>query len=292
MIKENTKQLPMRAVKVFESAARHMSFSSAAKEFYLSQSAVSHQIKLLEQFLGEALFIRHGKQLALTEVGQTYYQNVAKALELIYQSTDSLLMGGKTVLHIFAQSALANHWLIPLLPEFEHRFPHIELQLSTGWINDPFQKERYDVFIGTWPMNDEYEAHQLSDDTWFPVYNENLLGLETFNAQDMCKHTPVTSEGGADWLQWQEHYGVDLSKSPMKKYSHQLLSLAAVTNNGGVALSNALTAGQLLHSGPLRAAKHLSVSIPWLQYRLFIHRSRSGNANLKALSEWLLAQCQ
>ncbi|MEF1308233.1 LysR family transcriptional regulator, partial [Vibrio owensii] len=110
---------PLRAVHCFESVARNLSFSLAAEELNVTQSAVSHQIRILEDYLGEALFIRQGRKLSLSDTGFRYLEDISPAISAIAMASQKVREGEKGSLRLAIYSSLAVKWLIPRLADFK-----------------------------------------------------------------------------------------------------------------------------------------------------------------------------
>lgn len=134
-------RLSLDLLKGFEAAARHLSFTRAAQELFLTQSAVSREIKTLEQQLGQQLFQRVNRGLRLTDAGQTLYRAVAEALLLIEQATGRLASSPTTeTLTVTTSVPLASMWLVPKLPRFFERCPDIDVRIVAS--NETLDLER------------------------------------------------------------------------------------------------------------------------------------------------------
>ena len=121
---------PLRAVHCFESVARNSSFSLAAEELNVTQSAVSHQIRLLEDYLGESLFIRQGRKLSLSDTGTRYLEDISPAISSIAMASQKVREGDKGSIRLAIYSSLAVKWLIPRLSDFKRLHPEIDLTLN------------------------------------------------------------------------------------------------------------------------------------------------------------------
>lgn len=123
---------PLISLRAFEAAARRLSFSQAAEDLFVTQSAISHHIQRLEKELGVALFERRTRAVALTEAGQTYFRSVHAAFELLRQGTDALRAPepARYTLRIGLLASFATRWLATRLPAFAATHPHIDLQLQ------------------------------------------------------------------------------------------------------------------------------------------------------------------
>ncbi|MEX2408172.1 MAG: LysR family transcriptional regulator, partial [Rhodovibrionaceae bacterium] len=122
---------PLNALRAFEAAARHLSFTKAANELNVTQAAVSHQVKALEESLGIVLFKRLNRALLLTEPGQAYLPALREAFDLMDAATRGLLdRGMEGPLKITALPSFAGKWLLPRLHRFRERYPEIDVMVS------------------------------------------------------------------------------------------------------------------------------------------------------------------
>src|SRR5512134_1630528 len=127
------RQLPsLDLVRGFDSAARHLSFTKAAAELFLTQSAISRQIKTLEEQLGVALFQRRHRALALTEAGRHFQQAVSDALRLLHDAAARIRGAGARRLTLSTTIGLASLWLIPRLNDFRARYPDIDIRIDAN----------------------------------------------------------------------------------------------------------------------------------------------------------------
>ena len=124
---------PLHDLLAFEAAARHMSFLKASDELHVTQSAVSHRIKSLEEFLGVALFIRVNRNIALTSFGERYLAEVKSALAVLDAATTNLKGSTRARLRISAASALGAKWLVACLAGFQCAHPEVELAVSSSY---------------------------------------------------------------------------------------------------------------------------------------------------------------
>ncbi|MFT7525844.1 MAG: LysR family glycine cleavage system transcriptional activator [Arenicella sp.] len=180
------RRLPsLNALRVFEAAARHLSFKAAAEELSVSQSAVSHQIKALEQSLSVALFLRHPREVELTLRGQLYYPIVRDALDSIADGTEMMLnKTSNTVLTVQVYSTFTIRWLLPRLDRFNTQHPNIQVRLHTSQTNTDFHHDAVDaaILIGR-ANNSRLHYDHLFDSEMFPVCSPEYLH----------KHGPIKS---------------------------------------------------------------------------------------------------
>lgn len=156
--------LPSTTVlRIFESTARHLSFTRAADELFLTQSAISKQIKALEDHLGRALFIRLNRGLALTPVGEAYFREIAPLLAALERATERVAEArdvSRLTLHVFA--TLGERWLLDRFPAFAQEHPEIEVRFTAMLSSDGTKQSELDADFrfgtGIWPG---HAAHYL-----------------------------------------------------------------------------------------------------------------------------------
>ena len=139
---------PLDLLRGFESAARHLSFTRAASELFLTQSAVSRQVQALEEFLGVPLFERRHKALALTEAGQSYYRTVASSLDQVREATRKLREARtRNVLNVTTTVSFASLWLVPRLSRFRKEHPDIDVRIAATFEVLDMEREGLDLAI-------------------------------------------------------------------------------------------------------------------------------------------------
>ncbi len=145
---------PLDLLRGFESAARHLSFTKAGEELFLTQSAVSRQIQALEEFLGVALFERRHKALALTDAGQSYYRTVAAALGEVREATRRLREARVGhVLTVTATVSFASAWLVPRLGRFRKEQPGTDVRIAASHLLVDLEREGVDLAIRDLPLD-------------------------------------------------------------------------------------------------------------------------------------------
>jgi LysR family glycine cleavage system transcriptional activator len=175
---------PLYALRAFHAAARFGRFRDAAEALGLSESAVSHQVRKLETFLGVKLFERDGNRVRLSVTGETYFDRIDPAFAAIRKATDDLA-GPCCRISLTLPRSLATMWLIPRLAELEAAVPEVNLQMvTTGRLCD-LRREQIDLGIrygcSGW---ERLEAHHLFDEEAFPVCRPGYLSAEA--AHDMA----------------------------------------------------------------------------------------------------------
>ncbi|MDF2152979.1 LysR substrate-binding domain-containing protein [Vibrio sp. CAU 1672] len=237
---------PLRAVHCFESVARNLSFSLAAEELSVTQSAVSHQIRLLEDYLGEVLFIRQGRKLSLSDTGQQYLEAISPAIAAIAMASQRVTEGEKGHLRLAIYSSLAVKWLIPRLADFKRHHPEIELTLNMVACDPDHTDSVGDCFITVQPPKGNYTGEQLYDETLQPVCSKKiwreLQGQplpEALWQYPLLSTDSVFNQRGKDWQEWAAAGGVTLPADvDMQHFSHMLLAIEAARYDQGIAFAN------------------------------------------------------
>ncbi|MFE0756758.1 transcriptional regulator GcvA [Inquilinus sp. NPDC058860] len=242
--------------RVFDAAAQHHSFTAAADELCVTQSAVSQQIRQLEEFLEVRLFRRLPRRLELTREGTALAGVVHEALAMLGRACDRIAdPATPTVLCVNAAPALASRWLVPRLKRFMETHPLVKVTLLAS--NDPVDFDRQDIDVairwgsGRWPG---VRAEPMGREPIFPVCSPSLLpdGRPLRRAEELSRHTLLQVVHGHSWTAWQEAaggIGVDLAESLY--FSDASLMLEAAAQGQGVGLSSYLLVESELKSGRL-----------------------------------------
>lgn len=249
---------PLKSLPVFEAVARLNSFSLAAEELAVSQSAVSHQIKQLETYLGEKLFWRSGRTLALTDEGRQYLDGVGSALLQIERVSEQLLGHEESRLRLSVFSSFAVRWLAPRLPDLQRLHPQLELSLEMSSENPVLSDRVADCFITIKPSSAAFSYELLYKERLFPVCSQDYwqrirreLALDEVDGDTvsltpeqvakfplLSTHSIYDKEGG-DWEAWYHEAGLKMpASSRLLHSSHMLLSLEAARFSQGIALTN------------------------------------------------------
>ncbi|MGF2734477.1 LysR family transcriptional regulator [Marinobacter sp. DUT-1] len=249
---------PLKALPVFEAVARLNSFSHAAEELAVSQSAVSHQIKQLETYLGEQLFWRSGRTLTLTDEGRQYLDAVSSALLQIERASEQLLGHEEARIRLSVFSSFAVRWLVPRLPELQRLHPQIDLALEMSSENPVLSDRVADCFITIHKDSPAYSYELLYVEQLFPVCSQDYwqkirreLGREGADADnealtpDEVAQFPLLSthsifeKPAGDWEVWYKAVDRDIpAGARIQHFSHMLLALEAARFHQGIALTN------------------------------------------------------
>src|SRR5881275_3339170 len=203
---------PLNALKTFEAAARHESFTRAAEELCVTQGAVSHQVKALEAELAVKLFNRERQRLIITEAGKDYLTVVRDALDRIAVGTERLLQRQNSgVLTVSTSPDFAAKWLVHRLGHFAEAHPGIDLRVSATLHHVDFAREEVDLAVrhgdGNWPGLD---TARLSAEQLFAVCSPKLLSgrRRLGEVSDILKFPLVHLDSRSDWANWLREVGV------------------------------------------------------------------------------------
>lgn len=247
---------PLNALKAFEAAARNLSFTRAADELFVTQAAVSHQVKALEEFLGVKLFLRRNRALLLTAEGQTYYLELKEIFNHILQATERLKnASSRGQLTISLPPSFAILWFVPRLSRFRDSYPDIDVRIRAVDEVDGSLTEDVDVAIyygaGKWPG---LKAFKLHNEYLLPVCSPLLLnGKKPLREpRDLLNHTLLHDETRNAWKDWFRLVGIDKNKGDNGPiFSHSNLALKAAVYGQGIALANNVLVKQEIEAGHL-----------------------------------------
>lgn len=286
----------LNAMRAFEAAARHLSFSRAAEELNVTKAAVSHQVKALEEDLGLPLFRRLNRALMLTPAGQTLYPAIGEALELMRAAVQRLKRQDRTgELVLTMLDSFAAIWLVPRLSRFRKAHPEIDVRITTSDDSIDFSRGDVDLAIrygaGHWP---DVHAERLMTEEIFPVCAPALLesGPPLEKPSDLVDHTLLHDYGHETWRRWLSAIGesnVEADRGP--HYYHSNLVLQAAEQGDGVALARSVLAADALAAG--RLVKPFDVTLPAeYAYYLVCPEAHLKRPKVQAFRRWILAEVE
>ncbi|WP_174245125.1 transcriptional regulator GcvA [Pseudomonas sp. S49] len=290
-----TVSLPsLNGLRAFEAAARHMSFTKAAEELNVTQTAVSHQIRRLEAELGVHLFLRLAEGVALSEEGQAYLPGIRAAFQELRYSTEQLLEGRhKSVLTISTLVSVASKWLLPRLPSFQQAFADIDVRISASTELVDFRKGTIDAAIrygrGDWKG---LQADFLMSDEIFPVCSPALAKTLSTPA-DLARHTMLQVSGvtATDWSTWLSAAGqpLQLAEGPRLTFDLAMMAVQAAVDGQGVCIGRSTYVEDDLRAGRLVVPFDLRLK-DQLGFYLVTPRETAQVKKIVAFRAWLLAQ--
>ena len=284
---------PLNGLRAFEAAARHMSFTDAADELSVTQAAISHQVRGLEQRLGLKLFVRRNRSLLLSEAGQAYLPSVRAAFDQLNEATEKLLQkdrGGH--LTVTTTASFATKWLVPRLAGFQRANPEIDVRISTHTGLVDFSREDVDIGIrygrGQWP---NLVAERLVGEDVMPVCAPSLLkGPNALSKPADLKRFTLLHTGTFpdDWQVWLTAAGVKgIDASRGVTFDLPLAAYQAAMDGLGVALGRNPLITPDLKAGRLVVTFEFKMATEFAYYVVYppdaIRRRK-----IKAFRDWLM----
>ncbi len=301
---------PLNSLRAFEIAARHLSFRKAAEELHVTPAAISHQIKLLEEQLGVALFHRLTRAIELTEVGRSFLPKLREGFENIALAVERVRAYGRAdALTVNVPPSFATKWLMPRLHRFVTANPDIDIRILASMRlmdtsrHDFPDEQTVDADIDIRFGSGRYPHSRV--DLLFPVSltplcSPSLLkGMRPLSRpSDLRYHvllhddTLYLSDGRPDWEQWLKAAGadgVDPSRGP--HFNHSILGLEAAVDGLGVVLGIKELAAHDLAAGRLVAPFELSLAMD-AAYYLVSAEANAERPKVATFRNWLLEEAR
>lgn len=287
---------PLNSLKAFEAAARHLSFTRAAAELNVTQAAISHQVKGLEESLGLALFRRVNRSLLLTDEGQALYPDLGNAFDTIAAAVERLYERDQAgVLNLSTLDSIAASWLVPKIGKFRILHPDIDVRISTSDQVVDFTSGGFDMALryGSGPYPG-MEMVVLMKETMFPVLSPSLL--EKFgpldSLADLARFPLLHDDMRDDWGVWREVAGIsdmDISRGP--SFSHSYLVQQAAVAGQGVALGRSVLIADDLAAGLL--IKPFDIDLEGHHaYCAVYPKANAKRPKIIAFRDWLLTEAK
>lgn len=279
----------LNAVRIFESAARHLNFSRAADELSVTQGAVSRQIKVLEEQLGLPLFERAGPKLSLTSAGEYYQGKVSEALTLLRRGTAELRQTTASPrLTVSVLPTFATKLLVPRIGDFERRNPQVSLRLAASYKLIDFATELdIDVAIrlgrGNWPG---VHATRLTASHVFPVCNPSVAHKLRQPLDILRQRRLVDNTIYDEWGRWFKAAGANDEPGDTRQIDDDNMLLQAAIEGHGVMLARAIIAQDDLDAGRLVRPFDVSV-LSSFQYYFVCLPERLEEPDIQAFYVWV-----
>lgn len=294
---------PLNAVRAFEAAARHCSFTRAADELFVTQGAVSHQVKLLEEWFGFLLFDRHKRELHLTRKGEEFLPAVRVMLNDLHVATRALLdEDAERLLCVSVAESFAVNWLINRLGRFRERHPDLDIRLASqnqiddlgnvigeegpNWVDLRIRYGR-----GKWPG---LHITKLFDEEVFPVCSPDLIKPDRplTRLEDLADYVLIHDDMQMSWESWLRSVGYSngvSAKGP--KFSHSHMALQSALNGEGIVLGRSVLVMDYLRAGQL--VRPMQIAVPAEHsYFLLCQERMVGDAKVKAFTSWILEEAR
>jgi LysR family transcriptional regulator, glycine cleavage system transcriptional activator len=289
----------LNGLRAFEAAARHLSFTLAASELNVTQTAISHQIRRLEEELGIQLFVRKNRALALTPEARDYLPGIRAAFNDLRLATDRLLRKDTDhVLTVSTLASLAAKWLLPRLSGFQEAHSDIDVRITTSTALVDFKNGDVDAAIrygrGHWPG---LRSDWLMADEIFPVCSPALLAGDKplRRPEDLADHVLLHSSSGNDddWRLWLTAAGLptNLSKQPGVTFDLFFMTVQAAIDGIGVAIGRTSYVEADIAKGRLVVPFKIALPVD-AGFYIVSPEETADKPKLIAFRKWLIASVQ
>ncbi|AWC24199.1 Gcv operon activator [Aminobacter sp. MSH1] len=289
-------RLPLTALRSFEAAGRHLSFSRAAEELFVTQAAISRQIRELETFLQQPLFVRYHRRVELTDAGQKLLGQLIKSFDDIDKRLSELAAKpAQSVVSVSVEPSLAASWLVPRLNRFRLLRPDIDVSLDVDPRLIDFRSDqaelalRFSAHSTSWPRS---EAERLAPVIDSPVVSPALLasGPALACPADLRRYTLLHEENRQGWARWFEAAGAveDAAAARGPLLADAALSKQAAMLGHGVALGDLLLVREELATGAL--IKPFETNVVCGAYWLVAKSLRKLSEPAEAFADWIRAE--
>lgn len=293
-------RISLKAIQAFEAAARLSSFALAADELFVTPSAVSHQVKLLEEQFGVRLFHRVHRAVVLTDAGRVYAEEVSAAFAKIELATRELGRTAKSdILTVHSTPSFATQWLMPRLARFSALEPDIDVRLNASYPPPAdllMQGVDIDIRYGTKRLQPAgIMVLPFPPETIVPLCAPALAaGAHPIRSpEDLGHHTLIHSEvclvSWRDWVHQHRKVPLDISRGP--RFDRSFMAISAAVDGLGVCLESLLLAQRELETGRLVAP--LGLEGPKVQgYTFNLLKSRADLPKIRSFQDWLFSELE
>lgn len=283
---------PLNAIRAFESAARLGGVKLAAEELFVTPSAVSHQVRSLEGFLGVELFRRAGRQIELTAAGERYLASVSQALDEVDLATRRVMAPpDSTVVNVSVAPSFLTRWLVPRVRDFQDQHPDIELRLSANNGEIDFARSDIDMAIyfgeGDWPDIDIFFLQQVVlVPVCSPAYLEDrpIDDLPTLSRQTLIDVSTRPNE----WDEFLASFGAARPRSGKRLgFSSTALAVGAAMEDLGIALADRSLIAREVKYGQLLTP--LDLQLPTEQGFYMVYQAgRELSTGMRSFFDWVM----
>ncbi|MBD8554529.1 transcriptional regulator GcvA [Rhizobium sp. CFBP 8762] len=285
----------LKALQAFEAAARRGSFAAAADELHVTASAISHQIRFLEQEVGVSLFHRNTRTIALTDVGENFFQSISEAFITIEAATRDIERHGKSdILTVHAVPSFAAQWLMPRLARFSAQHSSIDVRLYAS--ADPVDLNAglvdVDIRYGSVLPIRGVVTLPLPEEAIMPFCSPDFIARTPHHLRqpsDLCQCTLIHSEVNLlSWRGWaKRHDNVPLDFDRGPRFDRSFMAISAAVDGLGVCLESHLLVERELQTGrlvPLFEDKRSMVAC----HSLSTLKAKQNVPKIKAFEKWIL----
>jgi DNA-binding transcriptional LysR family regulator len=292
---KNMRRMPnFVLLRAFEAAARLESFALAAQELHLTPSAISHQVKELEEYFGRPLFLRRNRRIEPTPEAVRLLESLSRVFDVVEAACSEVMLAPDAqVLAVHCAPSFAVKWLGPKLPEFNRTYPHITIRLSTG--AEPLDLTRVqevDVEISYGSALDRpgIETVPLGREAIVPLCSPALLDNGKSAAQRMSELTLIDTQlSRVTWADWFAANGLGMPGTPRPSFDRAALGISAAADGMGVVLESTRLAEREIARGDLVEVRsdafvHFERETHFLSYR----KNQFRVEKVAAFRQWLL----
>ena len=289
---------PLDLLRGFEAAGRRLSFTLAAQELFVTQSAISRQVKALEEHFGVALFERHHRAIRLTPSGRALHHATTQALELLNDAARAIgEPRADRAVTVSCSIGFASLWLVPRLLDFRDAHPEVEIRIDANNRLIDLEHERVEVAVRYCPTAQApQDAIRLLGEEVFPVCSPSLLRIagKPLAAPDDLRHhvllhygTDDTGFPSASWTVWAEAMRLrSLQSAGTLRFSHYDQLIQAAVDGQGVALGISPLVRRHIQQGRLKAPFDSAIASP-RAYHLLVSRKAAHRAEVQHFVAWL-----
>jgi LysR family glycine cleavage system transcriptional activator len=284
---------PLHALQGFVSAARQGNLSRTAESLHLTVSALSHQIRGLEERLGQRLFLRNARGVELTADGRQLYERIAPHFDAIEQALRPFRARRDDVLTLTLMPSFASSWLVPRLPRFLAAHPQLEINLQSSVAVADFERDtRLDAGLrygpGGWPG---VQAVHLFDDWVTPTASPALIAKLGRPRLETLDGYPLLGAPGGRWSEWFHLFGGQVPKRFVATFDDSETLHRAAVEGLGVALGRMTLTRPLVDAGLLVPLFDARLKAEYAHYLVYPPRAQS-HRGLAHFRDWLLAEAQ
>ena len=289
----------LMAWRAFEVAARTGTFAAASEELNVTSAAISQHVRTLEDYLGVKLFTRTAQGVVLTPEGHLVYpgirdgfQRIAEAVHLLHHREH------ERIVRVTAPPSLATHWMLHRLHRFNHRHPHLSINLDASARLVDFHAESFDVGVRYGKGHYEgLQAELLFDEFVFPVCSPKLcrpedgpMALETLARLPLIHDTTVHFESDLpNWKTWFERHGITGINADRGLYLSSVLAVQAAVEGRGVLLGRSVIVADDLAAGRLVRPVDVAEKVDRAYYLVY-RQDRRTSPKVQAFREWIIEE--
>ncbi|TNF66651.1 MAG: LysR family transcriptional regulator [Gammaproteobacteria bacterium] len=278
---------PLKSLIIFDAVARMLHFAKAAEELNITPSAVSQQIKILENYLGCFLVKRDNKSVSLTPQGKRFHKNIHEALKMISSATEALKPTKSNIVHLEVATTLAMQWLIPSLPKLQLEHPEIELIISTNVNTQTEQSQMIpDISIIPEKYTPNNPHHLLWLDELILITSPLIKEKNIIDA--IKKHTAISVAHPmrtSDWQVFCQHHQIQPPKNTLV-LSNTIQAIEAVKNNVGILVTHLPLVYQEIENQHIKIIGNLVAT--GNAFYLHYTPQRIPSTNARKVRNWLL----